>query len=66
MNFAMKTLLFCAAVLFPYTFWIIIRILPNKIEHHTHQIDMCLILKENEIMNHRSQNAILSLARKVE
>ena len=61
----MKALLFCAAVLFPYTFWIITQILPTKIEPQTPQMDMCIILNEQKFMNQCSENAIMPLARKV-
>lgn len=62
----MKALLFCAAVLFPYTFWVITKILPSKIEPQATIVDTCIFLNEEEFINQSPDTILISLARKVE
>lgn len=58
-------LLFCAAVLFPFTFWIIIKLLPSKVETPIHRIDMCIISNEHEVIIAKPDTILFSLARSV-
>ncbi len=58
-------LLFCAAVLFPFTFWIITKLLPSEVEPPIHRIDMCFISNEQEVVIEKSDTILLSLARSV-
>ena len=55
-------MLICAAVLFPYTFWCISKLLPSIADIEKHPIEKCIVVKKSipTIKTHES-NLLLVL-----